>query len=84
MICTNKFAVGAASVAYVMAIPALIMLNCIRNLAIMTGRTQFLVNTPRTQAAVGVLLVVPAMAATLALGFLAEGKRNHFYSFHSV
>ncbi|KAE9362681.1 hypothetical protein N431DRAFT_424496 [Stipitochalara longipes BDJ] len=69
---------------YIFVLPAIILLNTARNLAVMSGRTQFLAKAPRWQLLIGVILIIPGALLTLIFGVLGEGQRSHFASAHGV
>ncbi|PVH74803.1 hypothetical protein DL98DRAFT_603219 [Cadophora sp. DSE1049] len=76
-----------ASIAYVLAIPVILILNSVRNLGTLTGsliRYPFLLKTQKWQLLIGLAVVFPALLITAILGILAEGKRSHFYSAHGI
>jgi hypothetical protein len=69
---------------YVLALPAIILLNTARNFAVMSGRMQFLSKAPKWQLLIGVILIIPGSLLTLIFGILGEGQRSHFASAHGV
>ena len=81
---TDRALVILAINTYILALPAIILLNTARNFAIMSGRVQFLSKAPRWQLLIGVILIIPGSLLTLIFGVLGEGQRSHFVSAHGV
>ncbi|KHJ30238.1 hypothetical protein EV44_g4736 [Erysiphe necator] len=73
-----------AIVAFGVVIPVILIINSIRNLAVMNGRADVLKNSRRIQWILALVVLLPSTLIVLITGIISEGVKSHFTSIHGI